>query len=75
MLYGKGALANFVPTRPTLRETWTFLRYAFLPYEDGLTLFVRSPDGRENEVRLQWRPESQGAVIDALDGYVTPAPR
>lgn len=54
-------------------ERWTFLRHAFLPYEDGLTLFVRMPDGRSDEVRLQWRPESQGAIIDALDLYVAPA--
>ena len=54
-------------------ETWTFLRHSFLPYEDGLTLFVSLPDGRLDEVRLQWRAESQGEIVDALDRHVAPA--
>ena len=54
-------------------EEWTFLGSSFLPYDDGLSLFV-SPDGsRERQIRMQWRPESQGGIIDALRKYVAPA--
>ena len=53
-------------------ETWTFLESSFLPYEDGLSLFVATPDGVRQQIRLQWRPEAEGAVIDALGDYLTP---
>jgi hypothetical protein len=54
----------------SLGESWIFLGHSFLPYEDGLTLFV-SPDGRsEGQVRLQSRPETQGAIIDDLSDHL-----
>ena len=55
-------------------ECWTYLRHGFLPYEDGLTLFVAMPDRKERWIRLQWRPERQGAIIDALDSYLSTTP-
>ena len=51
-------------------EEWTFLRSSFLPYEDGLSLFVRPDEGPERQIRLQWREEAQGALIDALHSYL-----
>jgi len=53
-------------------ERWTFVRHAFLPYEDGLTLILAAPDGREVPVRLQWRADAQGPIVDALDRYLSP---
>jgi hypothetical protein len=53
-------------------ETWAFQRHSFLPYEDGLSLFVSGPDGTERQIRLQWRPEAQGAIIDDLARFVAP---
>ncbi len=53
-------------------ERWTFVRHAFLPYEDGLTLILAPPDGREVPLRLQWRADAQGQIIDALDRYLSP---
>lgn len=53
-------------------ECWTFVRHAFLPYEDGLTLAMAAPDGCEVPLRLQWRAEAQGPIIDALDTYLSP---
>ena len=51
-------------------ESWTFMGFSFLPYDDGLSLFV-SKDGRgEWHIRMQWRPEEQGAVLDNLVEYV-----
>lgn len=56
-------------------ERWTFVRHAFLPYEDGLTLILAAPDGREVPLRLQWRADAQGPIIDALDRYLSPVER
>jgi hypothetical protein len=55
-------------------ETWTFLRTNFLPYEDGLTVHLWLYDDPREEVifRLQWRPESQAAVIEHFNEYVAP---
>jgi hypothetical protein len=47
-------------------ESWVYLGHGFLPYEDGLTLRV-APGG---SIRLQWRPEAQGAIIDNLEAYI-----
>ena len=54
-------------------EEWTFLGTSFLPYDDGLSLFV-SLDGRQEwQMRMQMRPEAQGAVLDALESFIGPA--
>jgi len=44
------------------------------PYEDGLSLFVSIDGVSEWHIRLQWRPEQQGAIIDNLSHYVRQAP-
>jgi methylmalonyl-CoA mutase cobalamin-binding domain/chain len=49
--------------------SWKFLKDSFLPYEDGLSLFVDA-DGRNLQIRLQWRPESQGQIIELFSDYV-----
>ena len=55
-------------------ESWTFVRSSFLPYEDGLSLFV-SPDGKaEHQIRLQWRDDEQGSIIDHFSNYVALEP-
>ena|SRR5437868_15549593 len=53
-------------------EVWTYRGHSFLPYEDGLTLFIdRSGQTvQPSVVRLQWRPESQADVIDHLPAYL-----
>lgn len=48
-------------------ERWVFKGYDFLPYDDGLTLYTEPGPG----LRLQWRLESQGAIIDNLGDYLT----
>jgi hypothetical protein len=47
-------------------ESWRFLGYNFVPYDDGLSLFVSLDGEQEWQIRLQWRPEEQAAIIDAL---------
>lgn len=44
-------------------EVWVFLKSSFLPYDDGLSLFIER-EGREEQIRLQWRPEAQEEVIE-----------
>lgn len=50
-------------------ETWRFVAKNFVPYDDGLTLFVER-DGRAESIRLQWRPETQGHIISDFSDYV-----
>ncbi|WP_080572845.1 DUF3601 domain-containing protein [Sphingobium yanoikuyae] len=51
-------------------EAWTFLGASYLPYDDGQSLFV-SPDGKsEWHIRLQWRPDAQGHILDHFERYV-----
>ena len=55
-------------------EDWTFVGAAFLPYDDGQSLFVSLDGAREWHIRLQWRPDQQGEILDHFDRYVQPAP-
>jgi hypothetical protein len=50
-------------------EAWRFLGHNFVPYYDGLSLYV-SIDGQERQIRMQWLPETQAGVIDGLEDYV-----
>ena len=50
-------------------ETWRFLRKNFVPYDDGLSLFVEQ-GGRQIQIRLQWRQDAQADVIDRFSDHV-----
>ena len=50
-------------------EYWRFVKKNFLPYEDGLSLFVET-NGKIVLVRLQWRTETQGQIIDDFSDFV-----
>ncbi|MES2957696.1 MAG: DUF3601 domain-containing protein [Pseudomonadota bacterium] len=50
-------------------DRWRFLRKAFLPYEDGLSLFV-DVDGQEVHIRMQCRDDAQGPIVNAFSNYV-----
>ena len=52
-----------------------YLGYRFLPYDDGLTLFVSFGDGNESTIRLQWRSGSQAEVLEDFRIYVEPVER
>lgn len=54
-------------------EEWLFMGYSFLPYDDGMSFFVSFDGKREWHIRLQWRPEEQGPVLDKLIEYVRAA--
>lgn len=50
-------------------EEWEFLSYCFLPYEDGMSLFVATDSAQEWLIPLQWRPARQKDVLDNLKAY------
>jgi hypothetical protein len=52
-------------------ETWIYKGTAFLPYEDGLSLFVSKNDSLIM-YRLQWRKEEQADIIDNFKDFVEP---
>ncbi len=54
-------------------ERWTYLGHAFLPHDDGLSLFISLDGQSEWHIRLQWRPDEQGPVIDRLNDYIREA--
>lgn len=63
------AFIDYDKERHEVGERWKFLRKAFLPYDDGLSLFVEQ-DGRERHIRMQCREEEQRPIIDAFSDFV-----
>jgi len=53
-------------------ETWQFIEKNFLPYDDGLSLFVER-NGQRIQYRLQWREDAQGEIIDNFSEFVEEA--
>ena len=51
-------------------ETWVFLGHSFLPYDDGLSLFISLDGEREWRIRLQWRDDQQGHLINGLEDHI-----
>jgi hypothetical protein len=55
-------------------ETWRYVGKNFLPYEDGLTLWVEELGGPRRALQLQWRAETQAQIIDRFSEYVQALP-
>lgn len=66
------AFMDFDHGKHPVGERWTFIGSSFLPYDDGLSLFVVR-DGQRCQFRMQWRDEEQGPIIDRLQDYVQAA--
>lgn len=72
------AFADFDGDEHPVGETWRFEGHSFLPYDDGLSLYVTRPldittaDAAPHQIRMRWTPEDQGEVIDHLDAYICP---
>lgn len=62
--------ADYDGTVHSVDESWRFVKKSFLPYEDGLSLFVERNE-QKMSFRLQWRTESQGEIIDNFSDFVT----
>lgn len=50
-------------------DRWVFKEKNFVPYDDGLTVFVEA-EGQVKQIRLQWRQEQQLGIIEAFSEYV-----
>ncbi len=68
------AFDDFDKVRHPVGEAWCFLGSNFLPYDDGLSLFVSLDGEQEWHIRMCWRPEDQGPIINALEDHVRLAP-
>ena len=55
--------------RHAVGETWTFIAQNFAPYDDGMLIQIRQ-QGQITHFRMQWRTESQAAVMDDFGAYV-----
>ena len=51
-------------------EAWTYLGTAFLPYDDGRSIFVSLDGEKEWHIRMQDRAEEQGPILDNLRDYI-----
>ncbi|QDU64728.1 hypothetical protein Pan216_56200 [Planctomycetes bacterium Pan216] len=60
---------DFDGDRHPVDERWLFLGSPFLPYDDGLSLFVSVDGTREWHIRLQQREETQKEIIEDLETH------
>lgn len=65
------AFADYDRITHPVGEVWEFIGSNFVPYHAGLSLFAMI-NGKEEQVRLQWSPEEQATVIEALGEYLVP---
>ena len=68
------AFRDFDREEHAVGETWWFIGSAFLPYDDGRSLFVSFDGEREWHIRVQDREEEQRAILDKLWEYVETYP-
>jgi hypothetical protein len=68
------AFDDYDKVRHEVGETWTFLGHNFLPYDDGLSLFVSLDGEQEWHIRMQWREEEQAEIIGNFADYVRVVP-
>jgi len=66
------SFVDYDRTEHPVGEAWRFDGHSFLPYDDGLSLFVTTDDGRSRQIRLRWTPEDQGSIVDAIEDHVRP---
>ncbi len=51
-------------------ERLSFVTHSVVPYHSGVTLTFKGEDGVERVLTMQWLPEEQGAVLDALEAHL-----
>jgi len=64
------AFTDFDRQEHPVGEEWTYLGTAFLPYDDGRSLFVSLDGTCEWHIRMQDRAEEQGPILDRFHEYV-----
>lgn len=53
-------------------EKWEFLGSHFVPYDDGLLLYVKK-NGQKTQIKLQWVPKAQAKILDNFEQYIEKA--
>ncbi len=64
------AFTDFDRQEHPVGEEWVYIGTAFLPYDDGRSIFVSVDGEREWHIRMQDRAEEQQPVLDGLKEYV-----
>lgn len=64
------AFKDFDGSVHAVGEEWTYIGTAFLPYDDGRSIFVSVDGERESHIRMQDRVEEQQPILDKLHEYV-----
>lgn len=67
------AFIDFDKAEHPVGEAWTYIGTAFLPYDDGRSLFVSVDGEKEWHIRMQDREEEQRYILDNLSEYVVAA--
>jgi len=63
------AFTDFDKSVHNIGESWIFISKSFLPYEDGLTIFIEQ-NGSKRSFRMQARLEEQDEIIANFSSYV-----
>ena len=63
------AFEDFDGSSHPVGETWKYVGHNFVPYDDGLTLYIEK-EGQPHSIRLRWAPESQGHIVSTFSDYV-----
>lgn len=63
------AFRDFDGRDHSVGESWTFVGSSFQAYDDGLSLFVVI-DGKRQQIRMQWRAQEQGPIVDHIEDYI-----
>jgi len=63
------AFSDFDKYVHDIGESWIFVNKSFLPYDDGLTIFIEQ-NGSRRSFRMQARPEEQDEIVSNFSNYV-----
>jgi hypothetical protein len=65
------AFVDFDGDNHPVGERWRFVGASYLPYDNGLSLFVQTAEG-EWHIRMQLIAEEQGDIWGEFEEYVRP---
>lgn len=72
----KVAFVDYDGKEHRVGERWRFRGHNFVPYDDGLTLYLEPESGGPpaGVIRLQCAPENQGEIADRFSDFVEIVP-
>ena len=68
----KAAFVDYDRKEHPVGETWRFVRHNFVPYDDGLTLYLEplNETNGHRVIRLRCAPGDQEAIADHFSDFV-----